>query len=59
MASQLLTSLVGSRILESRLIDGLDDLNAADFASSKLTSVQTLLRFPPAVLEERLRNVNS
>ena len=52
-------SLVGSRVLESRLIDGLDDLNAAEFRQLRAHIGPDFATVSPAVLEERLRNVNS
>ena len=52
-------SLVGLRVLESRLIDGLDDLNAAEFRQLQAHIGPDFATVSPAVLEERLRNVNS
>ena len=52
-------SLVGARVLESRLIDGLDELNAAEFRQLQAHIGPDFATVSPAVLEERLRNVNS
>ena len=52
-------SLVGARVLESRLIDGLDDLNAAEFRQLQAHIGPDFATVSPGVLEERLRNVNS
>jgi two-component system heavy metal sensor histidine kinase CusS len=50
---------VGSRVLQSRLIDGLDDLNAAEFRQLQAHIGPDFATVSPTVLEERLRNVNS
>lgn len=52
-------SLVGSRVLESRLIGGLDQLNAAEFRQLQAHIGPDYATVSPAILEQRLANVNS
>lgn len=52
-------SLVGARVLESRLIDGLDELNAGEFRQLRAHIGPDYATVPPALLEKRLANVNS
>lgn len=52
-------SLVGSRVLEARLIDGLDELNAAEFRQLEAHIGPDYATVSPALLEKRLANVNS
>ena len=52
-------SLIGSRLLEARLTDGLDELNAAEFRQLQAHIGSDYARVSPALLERRLANVNS
>jgi len=52
-------SVVGSRVLEARLIGGLDELNAAEFRQLQAHIGPDYATVSPAVLESRLANVNS
>lgn len=52
-------SLVGSRVLEARLIGGLDELNAAEFRQLQAHIGPDYQSLAPALLEQRLANVNS
>jgi len=52
-------SLVGSRVLEARLIGGLDELNAAEFRQLQAHIGPDYATVSPALLERRLANVNS
>jgi signal transduction histidine kinase len=52
-------ALIGSRLLEARLTDGLDDLNAAEFRQLQAHIGPDYASASPARLEERLANVNS
>lgn len=52
-------SLIGSRLLEARLIDGLDELNAAEFRQLQAHIGPDYGSVSPALLEKRLANVNS
>jgi len=52
-------SLVGSRVLEARLIGGLDELNAAEFRQLEAHIGPDYATVSPAQLEQRLANVNS
>ncbi len=51
--------MVGSRVLEARLIDGLDELNAAEFRQLEAHIGPDYATVSPALLEQRLANVNS
>jgi signal transduction histidine kinase len=52
-------TLIGSRLLEARLTDGLDDLNAAEFRQLEAHIGSDYATVSPALLERRLANVNS
>ena len=52
-------TLIGSRLLEARLTDGLDDLNAAEFRQLEAHIGTDYATVSPALLERRLANVNS
>jgi signal transduction histidine kinase len=52
-------TLIGSRLLEARLTDGLDDLNAAEFRQLETHIGSDYATVSPALLERRLANVNS
>jgi two-component system heavy metal sensor histidine kinase CusS len=52
-------SLFGSRLLETRLTDGLDELNAAEFRQLQAHIGSDYSSVSPALLEKRLANVNS
>lgn len=52
-------SLVGSRVLEARLVEGLDELNAAEFRQLQAHIGPDYAKVAPALLEQRLANVNS
>lgn len=52
-------TLIGSRLLEARLTDGLDELNAAEFRQLQAHIGPDYATVSPALLEQRLANVNS
>ena len=52
-------TLIGSRLLEARLTDGLDELNAAEFRQLEAHIGSDYASVSPALLEKRLANVNS
>ena len=52
-------ALMGSRLLEARLIDGLDELNAAEFRQLEAHIGPDYASVSPGLLERRLANVNS
>lgn len=52
-------SLIGGRLLEARLTDGLDELNAAEFRQLEAHIGSDYAAVSPALLEKRLANVNS
>jgi len=52
-------SLVGSRVLDARLTGGLDELNAGEFRQLQAHIGPDYATVPPALLEQRLANVNS
>ena len=52
-------ALMGSRLLEARLVDGLDELNAAEFRQLQAHIGPDYTSVSPAQLEKRLANVNS
>lgn len=52
-------SLVGFRVLDARLVGGLDQLNAAEFRQLRAHIGPDFATVSPARLEERLANVNS
>jgi signal transduction histidine kinase len=52
-------ALIGSRLLDARLTDGLDELNAAEFRQLQAHIGPDYARVSPALLEKRLANVNS
>lgn len=52
-------SIIGGRVLEARLTDGLDELNASEFRQLKAHIGSDYANASPAVLERRLANVNS
>lgn len=54
-----LLSLIGGRLLEARLTDGLDELNAAEFRQLQAHIGSDYATVSPALLEKRLVNVNS
>ena len=52
-------SLMGSRLLEARLVEGLDELNAAEFRQLQAHIGPDYASVSPTLLEKRLANVNS
>ena len=52
-------SLMGSRLLDARLIEGLDELNAAEFRQLQAHIGPDYASVSPTLLEKRLANVNS
>ena len=52
-------SLIGGRVLEARLTDGLDELNASEFRQLQAHIGPDYATASPATLEKRLANVNS
>lgn len=52
-------ALIGSSLLEARLTDGLDELNAAEFRQLQAHIGPDYATVSPALLEKRLANVNS
>ena len=52
-------TLIGSRLLEARLTDGLDELNAAEFRQLEAHIGPDYAGVSPALLQKRLINVNS
>ena len=52
-------SLIGGRVLEARLTDGLDELNASEFRQLQAHIGPDYATASPAALEKRLANVNS
>lgn len=54
-----LLSLIGAQLLQTRLTDGLDELNAAEFRQLKAHIGSDYATVSPLLLEQRLANVNS
>jgi signal transduction histidine kinase len=54
-----LLSLIGGQLLQTRLTDGLDELNAAEFRQLKAHIGSDYATVSPLLLEQRLANVNS
>ena len=52
-------TLIGSQLLQARLTDGLDDLNAAEFRQLQAHIGPDYATVAPRLLEQRLANVNS
>lgn len=52
-------TLIGAQLLEARLTDGLDELNAAEFRQLKAHIGSDYATVSPLLLEQRLANVNS
>ena len=52
-------SIIGGSVLEARLTEGLDELNAAEFRQLKAHIGSDYATVSPALLEQRLANVNS
>ena len=52
-------SMIGGRLLEARLTDGLDELNAAEFRQLQAHIGSDYATVSPGLLEKRLANVNS
>lgn len=52
-------SLIGSRLVEARLVHGLDELNAAEFRQLQAHIGPDYASLSPLQLEQRLANVNS
>lgn len=52
-------SIIGGRLLEARLTDGLDELNAAEFRQLQAHIGSDYATVSPGLLQRRLANVNS
>jgi signal transduction histidine kinase len=52
-------ALIGGQLLQARLTDGLDELNAAEFRQLQAHIGSDYATVSPALLEKRLANVNS